>query len=112
MCMKINRQRGIVRTIIIVVIALLVISYYGINIQQVANSPTAQSNFSYVWNGVTYVWNTFLKVPAEEGYNFFITYIWTPSLNDIQRIDNNQLPSSEQKINNNPNLYPTPPATR
>jgi hypothetical protein len=108
--MKINRQRGIVRTIIIIVIALLVISYFGINLQQVATSPTSESNFSYVWNGVVYVWDTYLKTPATEAYNFFITYIWDPAIADIERIDAGQLPEGEQ--NQNPAAYPTPPAVR
>ena len=107
--MKINKQKGIVRTIIIIVIALLIVSYFGINIRDVVNSPTSQSNISYVWGGVTYVWNNYLKIPVTEAYNGFMTYIWNPSIADIQRINNGQLPVGEQ--NQNPGAYPTPPAT-
>lgn len=108
--MKINKQRGIVRTIIIIVIALLVISYFGINLRQVATSPTSESNFSYVWGGVVYVWDNYLEVPVTDAYHFFITYIWDPSIADIERINAGQLPSGEQ--NQNPAEYPTPPATQ
>jgi hypothetical protein len=93
-----NGQRGIVRTIIIVVIALLIMSYFGLNLQQIATSPTAQSNFSYVWNGVVYVWDTYLKVPATEAYDFFITYIWNPAIRDIQQINAGQLPGVDQGL--------------
>jgi len=107
--MKINKQRGIVRTIIIIVIALLVVSYFGINIRQVATSPTSQSNFSYVWGGITFVWDNYLRTPATDAYDFFITYVWDPSIADIKRIDSGQLPAGEQNVN--PSAYPTPPAT-
>ncbi len=107
--MKINKQRGIVRTVILIIIALLVVSYFGINLRQLATSPTSESNFSYVWGSVTYVWDTYLKTPATEVYDLFITYIWDPSIADIQRIDSGQLPAGEQ--NQNPAEYPTPPAT-
>ena len=100
-------NRGIVSTIVIIVIALLVLSYYGFNIRNTVESPTTQSNFSYVWGGVEYTWDTYLKVPATYLYNFFITNIWNPSLADIQKINNGQLPSIEQQAP----AYPTPPAT-
>ena len=108
--MKINKQRGIVRTVIIIIIALLVISYFGINLRQVATSPTAESNFSYVWGGIVYTWDNYLKTPVTEAYDFFITYIWNPSLNDIQRINSGQLPAAEQNLN--PNIYPTAPTAQ
>jgi hypothetical protein len=95
--MKINNgNRGIVRTIIIIVIALLVLSYYGFNLRTTVESPTTQSNFSYVWNATVSVWNTYLKAPATEAYNLFINLIWKPSLADIKRINSGQLPVSEQ----------------
>ncbi len=105
--MKINKEKGIVRAIIIIIVAILVLSYFGINLRQVATSPTAESNFSYIWSGVVSVWDNYLKAPTIQAYDFFMTYIWVPSLTDIQRIDAGQLPSGEQ--NQNPAEYPTPP---
>ena len=100
--------RGIVSTIVIIVIALLVLSYYGFNLRSTVESPATQSNFSYAWSGVVHVWDTYLKNPATYFYNFFVTNIWNPSLEDIKRINNGQLPSIEQK---GPAL-PTAPTTR
>lgn len=97
--MKINKQKGIVRTIIIIIIALLVISYLGINLRQLATSPTTESNFSYVWNGTVYIWDNYLETPVTNIYDFFIKYIWDPALSDIEKISSGQTPASGQSSN-------------
>lgn len=50
--------------IIIIVIALIVLGYFGFNIQNIINSPTVQKNLNYAWSLVTYIWQNFLKTPA------------------------------------------------
>ena len=105
---RMSGQRGIVKIIIIVVIALLVLSYYGFNLRSTVESPTTQSNFSYAWNGVVYTWDTYLKAPATYLWNIFINDIWNPSLADIHKINNGQLPSIETHAP----TYPSAPATQ
>ena len=102
------REGGIVKLIIIIVIALLILSYYGFNLRATVESPTTQSNFSYAWSGVANIWNTYLAKPAAYLWNIFVNDIWSPSLNDINRINDNQLPSSEQ---NPPVNLPNAPNT-
>jgi hypothetical protein len=102
-------NRGIVMIVIILVIALLILSYYGFNLRQTIQSPTTESNFSYAWSGVTYVWDNYLGTPVSYIYNFFVNDIWKPSLIDIENINANRLPNAE---NNIPNQYPTPPLTQ
>ena len=93
---KNSGQKGIVMAIVVIVIALLILSYYGFNLRQTVESPATQSNFSYLWGGVVYVWDTYLQAPATIAYNFFIVNIWEPSIRDLQAINNNQLPSVEK----------------
>ncbi len=46
--------------LLIAVIALM--GYFGISLERdVAGNPTIQSNFSYVWNEIKFVWNNYLK---------------------------------------------------
>ena len=73
--MKINHNKGLIRTIIIIIIALLILSYFGISIQSVVNSPTSQSNFSYVWGGISYVWTTYLAAPLTALWNIIVHQI-------------------------------------
>lgn len=73
--------------IILIVIALLILGYFGINLRSVVNSPTTQDNFSYVWNNVVDVWNNYLKVPATYLWGIFVNLIWSPAINNIQHIN-------------------------
>jgi hypothetical protein len=59
-----NQSGGLIRTIVLVVIFLLVISYFGLNLRDVINDPTTQSNFSLVWGEVVRIWTTYLKEPV------------------------------------------------
>jgi hypothetical protein len=54
--MKYTSQTGLAKLIIILIVAILVISYFGINIQQIAESETGRANFGYVWSLVQKVW--------------------------------------------------------
>lgn len=50
-----------IRIIVYTVIALLVLSFFGISLQGIIEQPTTQANFQYVWNSIvfaaTYLWN-------------------------------------------------------
>jgi hypothetical protein len=67
-----NEQGGLIRTIILVVIFLLVVSYFGLNLRDVINDPTTQNNFSFVWEKVVYAWTTYLKEPIMWVWNEII----------------------------------------
>jgi hypothetical protein len=45
-----------VRFIILVVILILALSYFGISIRDVATSPAGQDNFTFVWAYVKEGW--------------------------------------------------------
>ncbi|MEI6057748.1 MAG: hypothetical protein WCQ60_02135 [bacterium] len=92
-----QNNRGIVMAIVVVVIAILILSYYGFSIRSTVESPVTQNNFSYVWGGVVYTWDTYLKAPAAYIWNIFVNDIWNPSLADIRKINNGQTPSIEYK---------------
>ena len=47
---KSNSQTGLVKLIILIIVAILVLSYLGINIQKIADSDAGRSNFAYVWS--------------------------------------------------------------
>ncbi len=51
-----SQNRGLVKAIVIIVIALLIISYYGLNLRDIVNNPVTQSNFAYVWEQVIHLW--------------------------------------------------------
>ncbi len=55
--MKNNSQSGLIKLIILVVAIVIILSYFGINIQNIAESKTGRANFGYVWQIVLWVWD-------------------------------------------------------
>lgn len=45
-----------VRLIILVLVLILALSYFGISIREIATSPTGQENFSFVWMYIQEGW--------------------------------------------------------
>ncbi len=103
---NVPKNRGIVGIVVILVIALLVLSYYGISIRQTVNSPTGKDNFSYVGGGIVYVWDTYIGPPATYLWNIFVNDFFKPSLADFQNINAARLPNAEYNL---PNNYPPAP---
>lgn len=74
-----------IRNILIIVIILLVVSYFGVNVREVATSPTTQQNFSYVTSVVIDVWNNYLKEPVMFIWNeIFVKLIWETAMANLR----------------------------
>jgi fructose-specific phosphotransferase system IIC component len=44
-----NKQAGLAKLIVLIVVVVLILSYLGINIQRIAESDAGKANFGYVW---------------------------------------------------------------
>lgn len=53
-----------VRFIILIIILILALSYFGISIRDIAQSPTGEDNFTFVWNYVKDGWEIITAVLA------------------------------------------------
>ena len=91
-------KRGFVRTIIIIVIALLVLSYFGLNIRTIVNSPAGHDNFTYTQEVIYNVWNNYLKRPVTYLWNdIFLDLIWNPAVENLTKIKNGQMDSIQSQ---------------
>ena len=54
--MKNNSQKGLIKLIILIIVLIIALSYFGVNIQKIAESDTGRANFGYVWQMVLKVW--------------------------------------------------------
>ena len=79
-----NPQGGLVKAILVVVIILLVLAYFGLNLRNIVDSPTFQDNWSFLSTGTVNVWNNYLKAPAAHAWSFFVIYVWDPVFNRLQ----------------------------
>ena len=73
-----NKQGGLIKMIIIIIIAIAILSWYGVDIKEFFTSPQAQKNFGYIWNFIKEVWSNYLAAPAHSAWSFWVTYAWTP----------------------------------
>jgi hypothetical protein len=86
---------GIIKMIVLIVIALLILSYFGYNIRSIVNAPNTQDNFSYVGGVVVDVWNNYLKTPATYIWDIFVNLIWNPAIDNLKNIKAGGNPNSE-----------------
>ena len=68
------QNKGLLKTIIIIVIALIVLGYFGVNIQNVMNMPFVQNNLAWLWNILVWIWNV-ISAPIMYLWNIFKTLL-------------------------------------
>lgn len=88
-----NRQKGIslIGILVLAFILILVLSYFGISVKSVVESPTGQENISYVGGGTRNLWNDYLKAPASYLWNdIFVNIFWKSFVNNMERIRDGQ----------------------
>lgn len=63
--------------IIVIVIAIGIVSYFGFDLKSIFESDTAKKNYAWFWNIVVYVWQHFLSMPAQWVWdNVVVDIIW------------------------------------
>jgi len=90
-------DQGLIKWIIIIVIALIILGYYGFDVKKAVQSPTSQSNLTYVQQIISNVWHNYLQKPASYLWKeVFLKLIWYPALDNLKKIGNNE-PTSIDK---------------
>lgn len=76
--MNYERQSGgFIKTILIIVIALVVLGFFGYNLRDIISSPVVRDNLSYAGELAVKVWNNFLATPAIWIWNhIIINLVW------------------------------------
>jgi hypothetical protein len=70
-------KQGLIKTVIVIVIALIILGYFGFNIGDILNTPTVQANLHAAWEFVVKVWTNYLAGPAMYVWDHFIVgTIW------------------------------------
>ena len=96
----INIKKGgisILGILLLGVILILVLSYFNISIKSVVESPTTQSNISYVTGSSRSLWNDYLQAPASYLWNdVWVKYFWTPFISNMEQIREGKLTNMQQ----------------
>ena len=81
-----NKDKGFVKLIIIIVIALIVLGYFGFDIKKAIESPVARTNIEYAKDATVYVWNKYLKGPVTYLWKeIFLELIWEPAIRHLEQ---------------------------
>lgn len=98
------REQGFIKLIIIIVIALLVLSYFGFDLEKAVKDPKTQKNFNFVERTVLAIWQNVLKKPVMYVWHIFVDLIWQPAINNLFKLKNGGNPTFNTL---NPNLPQT-----
>jgi hypothetical protein len=82
-----NKRAGLVKMIILIIIAIAILSYYGVNIKDFFTSAQAQENFGFIWDFISGVWNNYLVEPASKLWGIWVQYLWGPFMDMLTRGD-------------------------
>ena len=95
--------------VIFIIVILLILSYFGLNIRAIVNSPAGQENFSYVQEIMINVWNNYLKKPVMYLWkDIFLDLIWNPAINNLTKIRDGEPDSLRSSAPTIPNPQPIP----
>ncbi|MCK5060141.1 MAG: hypothetical protein KAR00_03315 [Candidatus Pacebacteria bacterium] len=70
-----NRQQGIIKEIIIIVVAVFALNYIGFDVKEFLDSPQIKSAFDATWSLFQTVWADYIKEP--------IFYVWDTIIMDV-----------------------------
>ena len=77
-------NRGFIKIILLIVLALIVLGFFGYNLKDIVNSPDVKGNFAYVWDLLVKLWNWILTPLSWVWENIVIKLVW----NNLQLILN------------------------
>ncbi len=79
-------NQGLIKFIILLIIAIIVLGFFGISLKAVFMKETVQENLWFVWNGARYVWDNYLAGPANYAWNIFYNLLWRSFVENAERI--------------------------
>ncbi len=84
-----------VRTLVVVILILVTLGLLGVSVEDdIVANPDVQENTSYVWEGVSHIWQTYLAGPASFILNDVIVGIlWEGFRLNMERLQNGESPT-------------------
>ena len=83
---KIKKEKGIIKYIVIFLVIILVLSYFGFDLKSFMHSDPVKNNLGYIWDGIMDFWGKYLQ-PIYD----WIAKIFGPYISDfIDKVENHQ----------------------
>lgn len=85
-------NQGLIKLIILIIIAVVVLSYFNINLRSVLESRAVRDNFGFLWNSAKSIWHNYLAGPADFVWGIFYNYLWLSFIENMERIKEGEGP--------------------
>jgi hypothetical protein len=59
-----HREKGLVKIILAIIVALIILGYFGFDIKAILAKPVVHDNLVYVWGLVVYTWAHYISGPV------------------------------------------------
>lgn len=89
-----NSREGFIRIILLIVIGLIVLGFFGINLKDVLASPVVKENLSYAWDLAKELWDTWLRTPVMWVWDHILRFFWDLFWEGLEGLRNGDGPSS------------------
>lgn len=106
-----NMNGGFIKWIIIIIIAILILSYMGYDLRSIVESQQNKDNFSYVWGYVHAFWDRYCAAPFNWIWeNIIVKIVWEKGIQkgvDLVQKDKyfDMNANGQNQVNN---MLPTP----
>ena len=78
---------GLIKFILLVIILIIVLSYFNIDIRGIIEAPQTKENFGYLWGWSVFIWSEYLSNPILYFWNnIFIDLLWESFISNLERI--------------------------
>ncbi len=83
-----NKNKGLIKWIFLIIIAIIILSYLGFDLRSIVEADETQNNLNYVWGGVVMVWDNYLANPVLYFWqNIFLDLIWSAFVENMENIN-------------------------
>ncbi len=85
---KNETSRGFIKIILLIVIGLILLGYFGVNLKDVLASPVVKENLSYAWNLAKELWAHWLRAPVVWVWDHLLKFLWDMFWNGVGDLKN------------------------
>ena len=83
-------ERGFLKLIILIVIGLIILGYFGLNIHEILAKPVVHDNLVYFWDLLKTLWSDYLVGPATWIWDNIIGFLWELFKDGIGKMNDGQ----------------------
>ena len=82
-----SMSNGFIKLLLIILAGIVILGTLNVDLRAMLQKPMIQENFSFIWQGISYVWDAFLEQPAEYLWNVvFINLLWNSFIENLEKI--------------------------